>query len=155
QVYGARDLLTDGGQLHVGIGKRHHDFETRHTVAGRVGVDGGERAVVASVHGLQHVEGFLTADFADDDAVGTHTQAVDEQLALAHGPVTFEVRGTGFEARHVRLLQLQFGGVFDGDDALFSGDKHGERVEQRGLTGTGTAHDDDVEASLNRGLEQL
>jgi hypothetical protein len=34
-------------------------------------------------------------------------------LALA-----FEVRRAGFEAHHVRLLQLQFGGVFAGDDAL-------------------------------------
>ncbi len=86
---------------------------------GRVGVDRGQRAVVTGVHGLQHVQRFLAADLADHDAVGTHTQAVDQQFALAHRAVAFEVGRTGFETRHVRLLQLQFGRVFDGDDAFF------------------------------------
>jgi hypothetical protein len=54
-------------------------------VARRVGVNGGHRAFVAGVHGLQHVEGFFAADLAHDDAVGAHTQAVDEQLPLADG----------------------------------------------------------------------
>ena len=34
-------------------------------------------------------------------------------------PLPSRFGGTGFQARHVRLLQLQFGRVFDGDDALF------------------------------------
>ena len=91
----------------------------RDGVARAVGVDRGQRSVVTGVHRLQHVQRFLAADFADDDAVGTHTQAVDQQFALADGAVAFEVRRTGFQARHVRLLQLQFGRVFDGDDAFF------------------------------------
>ena len=40
-------------------------------------------AVVARVHGLQHVERLGAADLADDDAVGTHTQGVDHQVARA------------------------------------------------------------------------
>ena len=34
----------------------------------------GHRAVVAGVHGLEHVERFGTAALADDDAFGPHTQ---------------------------------------------------------------------------------
>ena len=86
---------------------------------GRVGVDRGQRSVVTRVHGLQHVQRFLAADFADHDAVGTHTQAVDQQFALPDRAVAFDIGRTRFEARHVRLLQLQFGRVFDGDDAFF------------------------------------
>ena len=33
-------------------------------------------------------------------------------------PCAFEVGRAGFQAHHMRLLQLQFGGVFAGDDAL-------------------------------------
>ena len=33
---------------------------------------------VTGVHGLQHVEGFFSTHFADDDAVGAHAQAVDQ-----------------------------------------------------------------------------
>ena len=85
---------------------------------GRVGVHRGQRSLVAGVHGLQHVEGFLAAHLAHDDAVGAHTQAVDHQLPLAHRALAFDVGRPGFQAHHVLLLHLQFGRVFNGDDAL-------------------------------------
>ena len=75
---------------------------------------------MTGVHGLQHVQRFLAADFADDDAVGTHTQAVDQQFALPHRAVCLRGWRAGFQAHHMRLLQLQFGRVFDGDDALLA-----------------------------------
>src|SRR6476661_1326962 len=43
-------------------------------VARRVGVNRREGAVVAGVHGLEHVEGFAAADLADHNAVRPHTQ---------------------------------------------------------------------------------
>ena len=70
-------------------------------------------------------------------------------------PCAFHVGGPGFHARHVRLLQPQFGRVFDGDDALVFRNVGGERVEQRGLTGAGTAADQDVEARLDAALQQF
>jgi hypothetical protein len=39
------------------------------------------RAVVAGVHGGEHVETLGAADFAQDDAVGAHTQRVDDEIA--------------------------------------------------------------------------
>jgi hypothetical protein len=90
---------------------------------------------VAGVHRLQHVQRLLAAALADDDPVRTHTQAVDQQFALPHGAMALEVRGPGFQPRHMRLLQLQFGRVFDGDNALLRRDKEGERVEQGGFAG--------------------
>ena len=54
----------------------------------------------------------------------------------------------------MRLLQLQFGGILNRDDALPGRDETGERVEQRGLARAGAAGDDDVEPRLDRGLQQ-
>ena len=51
---------------------------------GAVRVDRRQRAVVARVHRLQHVERFLAAHLAHDDPVRPHTQAVDQQLPLPH-----------------------------------------------------------------------
>jgi hypothetical protein len=51
--------------------------------AGAVGVDGRQRAVVAGVHGLEHVQGLGPADLADDDAVGPHAQRVADEVADA------------------------------------------------------------------------
>ncbi len=52
QVHCAGDLLPDRDHLHVRIGQRNHDFETRHRVAGGIGVHRGQRSVVTRVHGL-------------------------------------------------------------------------------------------------------
>lgn len=42
-------------------------------------MSGGKASVVASVHGLQHIQCFRTAHLANDDAVRTHTQAGADQ----------------------------------------------------------------------------
>jgi hypothetical protein len=86
--------------------------------ARRVGVQRAHRAVVAGVHRLQQVERLGSADFADDDPFRTHTQAVLDEIAHRDPALAFKVRRAGFEAHDVRLLQLEFGGVFAGDDAL-------------------------------------
>ena len=61
---------------------------------------------------------------------GRIRSALITQMRAVNGAVAFDVGGPRFHARHVRLLQPQFGGVFDGDDALVFGDEAGERVEQ-------------------------
>ena len=48
----------------------------REHVARGVGVAGRQRAVVARVHRLEHVQRFATAALADDDALGPHAQAL-------------------------------------------------------------------------------
>ena len=73
---------------------------------------------MAGVHRLEHVERFLAADLADHDAIGPHTQGVDHQLPLPDGALAFDVRRPRLEPRHVLLVELELGGVFDGDDAL-------------------------------------
>ena len=70
-------------------------------------------------------------------------------------PDALDVGRAGFHARHVGLLEPQFGGVLDGHDALVFRDVGGESVEQRGLTGAGAAADQDVQARLDAALQQL
>ena len=118
-----RDLLADGADRQVDAGHQDHRLEAGERVARGVGVDRGHRAVVAGVHRLEHVERLAAADLADDDAVGPHTQEFrtrsrDRDLALA-----FDVGRARLEADDVRLLQLQFGGVLDRDDALVRRDE--------------------------------
>ena len=70
-------------------------------------MDRNQRSIVARIHGLQHVECFLTADLAHHDSVRTHTQGVDDQLALAHGSFTFQIRRTALQTDNVFLPQLE------------------------------------------------
>ena len=65
----------------------------------------------------------------------------------------FEVGRPGLQPHHVRLLQLQFGGVLAGDDPLVGVDEGGQAVEQRRLARAGAAGDEDVAAHAADDLE--
>ena len=123
--------MARGRQAHVA--HLHHVLDAGQRVARGVGVDGGHAAVVAGVHRLQHVERLAAAHLADDDAVGPHAQRVADQIALRDLAASFQTGGAGFQPHDVRLLQLQFRGVLDGDDALADIDQPRQRVQQRGL----------------------
>ena len=88
---------------------------------------------MTGVHGLQKIERLRSADFADDDAFRAHTQAVLDQVTHGDLAFAFEIGRPCFQAHNVRLLQLQFGGVFAGDDALVIVDELGQSVQQLGL----------------------
>ena len=102
-------------------------------------MDCGQTAVVAGVHSLKHVDRFATADLADHDAIGPHAKGVANQVSLRNFAAAFNVRRTRFEPDDVRLLQLQFGRVFDSDDAFVLGNESGKRIEQRSFTGARSA----------------
>ncbi len=110
---------------------------------------------MAGVHRLQQVEGFLAAHLADDDAFRPHAQAVAHQIAHGDLPLAFEVRRPRFQAHHVRLLQLQFGGVLAGDDALVVIDVAGEAIEQRRLAGAGAAGDQGIDPAAADDFEDF
>ena len=87
-----------------------------------IGVDRGERAVVAGVEGLEHVERLRPAHLADDDAVGPHPQAVGTRSRWATCPAP-SVLGARLHADDVAIPQLQFGGFLDGNNALVVGNR--------------------------------
>src|SRR6202012_5921380 len=117
-VDGTDDHFADGFHRQLEAAHRDHGFETRHGFTRRVGVQRAHRAVMAGVHGLQKGESFGSAHLADDDAFGTHTQTVPAQIAHGDLALPFEIGRARFETHHMRLLQLEFGRVFAGDDAL-------------------------------------
>ena len=65
-------------------------------------------------------------------------------------PLPFDVGRPRLEPRHVLLVQLQLGGVLDGDDALVLGDEARQHVEQRRLAGAGAAADQAVQLARAR-----
>ena len=99
QVDGGGDLLAAArvtGRFEPG--HADHRLEPRQGVARRVGVDGGHRAVVAGVHGLEHVERLGAAALADDDPVGPHAQGVAHQVAGVICALALDVRRAGSPA---------------------------------------------------------
>src|SRR4029079_4008982 len=99
------------------------------------------------VHRRQEVETLLAANLAEDDAVGAHTQRVDDEVADGNRALALEVGRPGFERQPVRLLQPKLGRVFDGDHTLTRVDHLRQGVEHGRLTRTGTTGDDHVHAA--------
>ena len=110
---------------------------------------------MARVHGLEHVERFFASDFADDDAVGTHTKSVDDQIPDLDRPVALDISGPGFHPRHVCLAQAKFGGVLDGDDPLVLRNIARKHVQKCRLTAARAAGDNNVQPCADAGLEQF
>ena len=123
---------------------------------GAVGVHGGDRAVVAGVHRLQHVEGRAVADLADDDAVGPHPQGVAHEVADGDLAPALDVGRSALESEHVLLVELQLGGVLDRDDALVVRDEAADRtLRVVVLPDAGAAADQHVEPTAHAGVEEL
>ena len=85
-------------------------------------MDRRQRAIVAGIHRLKHVQCLFAADLADNNAIGAHTQAVNEQLPLLYRPCAFNVCGPALEPDHVPLFHDQLGRILDGYDTFFVGD---------------------------------
>ena len=85
-------LLADRTHRQLDAAHQHHRLDADERVARAVGVDRGERAVVARVHRLEHVECFGAARLTDDDPVGSHTQRVAHELADLDLARTLDVR---------------------------------------------------------------
>jgi hypothetical protein len=104
-------------------------LKARDRIARRIGVNCGHRSFVTGVHGLQHVESLFAAAFPEDNAVRTHTKGVLDQLALPDFTLAFDIGRPRFHAADMRLLQLQFGGILDCQQAFLFRDKRRQSVE--------------------------
>ena len=105
---------------------------------------------MAGVHGLQHIERFGAAHFADNDAVGVHAKACADQIRNANLPFAFRRAISGLESHQIfDVKELQFCGILYGDDALRGRDEGGERVQKGRFAGIGAAADKDVVAGGN------
>ena len=87
------------------------------------------RTIVTGVHRLQHVQRFRSARFADDDPIGPHTKSIDHQVARCDGTLAFNVRFARLQPHNMRLLQHEFGDVFNRDDTFRFRHKARERIQ--------------------------
>ena len=85
------------------------EFETAQRFARAVSVQRPHGPIVARIHRLKQVEGLRAADFADDDPLRPHTQAVLDEIPHLDLTFAFEVRRPRLKTHDMRLLQLKFG----------------------------------------------
>ena len=101
----------------------HHRCEARNRLSWRVCVKRCQRTVVPRVHGLQHVDCFGSTTLTYDDAVGSHAQRIDDQVAYRHLAFAFRIAWTRFEAGNIWMrMKAQLGRILNRHDALLVGD---------------------------------
>src|ERR1700719_2106387 len=108
---------------------------------------------MAGAHGLQQVQSLGTTYLANDNTLRPHSQAVSHQVSHGDLALSLEVGRPGLQPYHVRLLKLQFGCVFAGDDTLVRVDVIRQAIEQRRLAGTCAARAYDIAAPPADDLE--
>ena len=74
------------------------------------------------IHGLQHVKGFRAATLTHNNPVRAHTQSVFQQVALENLSRALDTGRACFHPADMGLLQLQFSGILNGDQAFMPGD---------------------------------
>ncbi len=151
----ARHLLAHRRVRQADAGHQRQRLDAAHGVLRRVGVDGRQRAVVAGVQRLEHVERLRPADLAHHDPVGPHPQRVAHQRPDRHLAAALEVRRPRLQAHHVALAQTQLGSVLDRHDPLRARDRARERVQRRRLARAGAAADEDRGARRHAQGQQL
>src|SRR5690242_14776183 len=133
------DMTPNRDIRNVEAAHRDHRLEAAQSVPRSVRVNRRERTVVARIHGLEHVQRFFATNLTDDDAVGTHTQRVDNELPLLNRAPAFDVGWTRLQSNHVVLVELQFGRILHGDDAFAIRNVRRQNVKERRLAGTRAA----------------
>jgi len=129
QVHSGGDLFTDNSKRKIEAGKQGEGFETRDRVSRRVGMEGGQRPIVASVHGLEHVQGFPASHLADDNSVGTHAERISDEMPDSDFSLPRWVGRFALEPDDVLRVQLELGGIFNGDDPFRLRNELGKDVQ--------------------------
>ena len=148
------DVAPDRAQRQLVARHQDHRLDAVESIAGRVRVHGRERALVARVHRLEHVERLGAANLADDDPVGPHAERVADEIADRDLALALDVLRPRLEPEHVPLVELELGRVLDRDDPVAVGHRLGEGVQKRRLAGAGAARDQDVQLRLDAALEE-
>ena len=107
------------------------------------------------VHRLKHVKRLLAPALTYKDAIGTHAKRVLHKFALANFAFALGVRRPSLHPPDMRKLQLQFGGVFDGDDSFLGRNVSRQGIQQGGFTGPRAARDDKRYPSLHGRPQQV
>ena len=72
KMKGRNHLLSNGAGRQFRARKKHHGFQPRQSIPGRIGVDRAHATFMTGIHGLQHIQGFRSPDLPDDDPVRPH-----------------------------------------------------------------------------------
>ncbi|MNT19179.1 hypothetical protein D3C72_1544280 [compost metagenome] len=93
-------------------------------------MQGRQRALVARIHGRQHVKRFGAPALSYNNAVGPHAQRIAHKFAYGDMPPALLIGGARFQRHQMIVIQPQLGGVLNGDDPLAIGDFVGQDVQQ-------------------------
>ena len=82
QVNSRGHLLANRPVGQVKVSHGDHRVQSMEGITGRICMDGRQTTIMTGIHRLQHVDRFVATHLAENDAIGTHTKSVDDEVAL-------------------------------------------------------------------------
>jgi hypothetical protein len=125
---------------------------SRRDVARRVGVHGGERAVVAGVHGLEHVQRLAARHSPTTMRSGRMRRALRTRSRMVMAPRPSMLGGRASSGSRGLVVRRSSAASSMVTMRSSSGQVAAEHVQQRGLARAGAAGHDDVLAQLHAGI---
>ena len=141
-VDAAADLFTHGLERKIDPGHERHRLDAHERVTRAVRMRRRERAAMAGVHRLEHVERFAATDLSDYDSVRSHPQRGAQQRPHVDRAGPLNAGRTCLQGDDVRLRKSKLRSVLDGHDPLVLTDRERERVQGGGLSTRGPARDE-------------
>lgn len=116
-------------------------LQPRRNISRGVGVNGAAAALMAGVQRCEEVCQLSSADLADHQAIGPHSQGVPDQVGQGDRPDPLRVGWPSLQPNDVRMLRAQFAGVLDQNDPSVGVHQTEQGGQQGGLAGAGSARD--------------
>ena len=133
------NLRFDVGESCLGMVSHDQIGETMEGLFGRIRMDRCQRTGVARVEGIKQGPRFDSAYFTQNNPIRSPAQSRLQKIV--EGDSSLERVCLAFNGEYVRLLDPQFGRIFDDDDALLLRNRLSENVEKRSLPGTSSTAD--------------
>ena len=91
---------------------------------------------MSGIEGLKQVRRLPAAHLSHHDVIRPVAQRMAHQVPDRHRSF---LQPASLESNAIRPLDAKLQGVLDGDDTFVAGQQFNERIEQRGLAGSGAA----------------
>ena len=119
EIDGLSDLCFGVGKGRLRVAAHHEIGKATKGLFGRVRMDCGQRSGMAGVERIEQRSRLNSADFAEDDPVGTEAESGLQEVV--EGDAGLEGIRLGFDRNNVRFLNMKLGGILDDDDPLVVG----------------------------------
>src|SRR5215211_9448909 len=134
----------------VETGKSPQRFESSRHIGRRIRMDRTAAALMPGVQSRQQIHHLSSPDLTDNETIGTHPQSLANEISQGDLSATLDIRWSGLQPHDMWMIRAQLARVLDQHQPLRGSDQREQRVEQRRLSRTRAAADQERQARIEQ-----